>query len=108
MLSKPVFAHRLSTHFKITAKWRGNNALRYSFDHRNADSQKRLLDLESQIHVSDENWERIAPLVQDYETCLAAINETNRLVGFKEVPADFPAWFELFCIILSRYCSVAG
>jgi hypothetical protein len=101
--NKPVFTSTLSAQFKVTAKWRDNNSKRFSHDLRNADAANRLLDLESQIHVTDEAWNRIAPLVQDDGVCLSAISETNRLVGFKERPADFPAWFEGFCIILSRY-----
>jgi hypothetical protein len=102
MNNKPVFVSTLSAQFKITSKWRDNNSIRFRHDVRNADAAKRLLDLESGIHISDETWNRIAPLVQDDATCLFAISETNRLVGFKELPADFSAWLESFCAILSR------
>jgi hypothetical protein len=101
-MNKPVFLSTLSTQYKITAKWRDNNSIRFAHDGRNADAAKRLLDLESQIDVSEENWNRIAPLVQNDAACLSAISETNRLVGFKELPTDFSAWFENFCVMLSR------
>ncbi|MCK1313702.1 hypothetical protein [Bradyrhizobium sp. 23] len=103
MNNKPVFVSTLSAQFKVTSKWRDNNSKRFAHDPRNADAAKRLLDLESQIHISDETWVQIAPLVQDDASCLSAISETNRLVGFKERPADFSAWLESFCTILSRH-----
>jgi hypothetical protein len=102
MNNKPVFEKTLSVQMKITSKWRDNNSKRYAHDIRNADAAQRLLDLESQIRISDETWTRIAPLVEDDAACLSAISETNRLVGFKEHPADFSAWLESFYTILSR------
>jgi hypothetical protein len=106
-MNKPFFLSTLSIKYKLSAKWRDNNSIRFAHDGRNADAAKRLLDLESQIHVSDENWNRIVPLVQNDSACFSAISETNRLVGFKELPADFSAWFEIFCVMLSRQPVVA-
>jgi hypothetical protein len=100
--NKPFFESTLSIQFKTTATWRDNNSKRFAHDTRNADAAKRLLDLESEIHVTDEVWNRIGPLIQDDGACLSAISETNRLVGFKERPADFSAWLESFCTILAR------
>jgi hypothetical protein len=102
MNNKHIFASTSSAQLKVTAKWRDNNSKRFAHDIRNADAAKRLLDLESEIHISDEAWTRIAPLVQDDAACMSAFSEANRLIGFKEYPADFPAWLELFCAILSR------
>ncbi len=99
--NKSSFLSTVSSQYKITAKWRDNNAKRFAHDIQKADAAKRLLDLESQIHISDEAWNRMAPLVQDDAACLSAISETNRLVGFKEMPADFAAWLETFCTTLS-------
>jgi hypothetical protein len=101
-MNKPIFEQTVSVQMKISAKWRNNNSIRYAHDIRNADAAKRLLDLESEIHISDEIWTRIAPLVQDDAACLSAISEANRLVGFKELPTDFGAWLESFYTILSR------
>lgn len=102
MNNKPIFVSTLSAQFKITAKWRDNNAKRFPHDIRNADAAKRLLDLESKIQISDDAWKRIAPLVQNDAACLSAISETNRLVGFKEKPADFAAWLENLHTNLTR------
>ncbi|KJC53472.1 hypothetical protein UB31_08655 [Bradyrhizobium sp. LTSP849] len=103
MNNKPIFVSTLSTQFKVTAKWRDNNAKRFAHDIRNADAAKRLLELESAIRVSDDEWTRFAPLVQDDAACLSAISETNRLVGFKEKPSDFTAWLEsLHCSLTRR------
>ena len=103
MNNKPIFVSTLSTQFKVTAKWRDNNAKRFAHDIRNADAAKRLLDLESPIHVSDDEWTRFAPLVQNGAACLCAISETNRLVGFKEKPVDFSAWLENLHCNLTRH-----
>jgi hypothetical protein len=102
MNNKHVFASTSSAQFKVTAKWRDNNSKRFAHDPRNADAANRLLGLESQIHISDETWTRVAPLVQDDAACMSAFSEANRLVGFKEHPADFSAWLESFCTILAR------
>lgn len=102
MNNKSIFVSTLSAQFKITAKWRDNNAKRFSHDIRNAESSRRLLELESEIDISDDTWTRLAPLVQDDAICLSAISETNRLVGFKEKPADFAAWLENLHCNLTR------
>jgi hypothetical protein len=102
MYNKTIFISTASNQFKIAAKWRDRNSTRFAHDARNADAARRLLDLESQIYVSDDTWARIAPLIQNEACCLSAMSETNRLVGFKELPADFPAWLETFCNILTR------
>jgi len=52
-----------------------------------------LPELESQIVIPDNVWEKLAPLVSDL-ACLAAISETNRDVAFRKHPADFSAWLE--------------
>lgn len=102
MNNKHIFVSTLSAQFKITARWRGNNAKRFSHDRRNADAEQRLLDLASQVNVSDDDWTRFAPLVQDDATCLSAISETNRFVGFKTSPVDFSAWLESLHTNLTR------
>lgn len=93
-MNKPIFLSSLSAQFKITAKWRENNAKRFAHDIRNAEAAQRLGDLATQIDIPDDTWTGLAPLVQDDATCLSAISETNRLVGFKEKPADFKAWLQ--------------
>jgi len=102
MNNKHIFVSTLSAQFKITAKWRDNNAKRFAHDIRNAESARRLLELESEIDISDDAWTRFAPLVQDDAAFLSAISETNRLVGFKEKPADFAAWLENLHANLTR------
>src|SRR4051812_30067860 len=98
-----VFRTTLSEQFKSASNWRVKNTKRYPHDQqRNAEAAKRLLDLESQIHIPHGSWNRIADLVQDDAACLSALSEANRLVGFKKLPADFSSWFESFCTILAR------
>jgi hypothetical protein len=103
MNNKPIFVSALSNQFKISGKWRGNNAKRFAHDPRNADAAKRLLDLVSQIYISDDTWTQFAPLLQDDAACLSAISETNRDVGFRTHPADFAAWVENLHSNLTRH-----
>jgi hypothetical protein len=90
--NKSDFIPTLSDQFRMSAKWRKGHTKRFS-DPRNADASRRLLELESQIVISDCDWETLAPLVSN-PSCLAAISETNRDVGFRKHPRDFAAWLE--------------
>ncbi|MDH2354893.1 hypothetical protein QCM80_30125 [Bradyrhizobium sp. SSUT112] len=101
--NKTDFASLLSHQFLTSSNWRTSQAKRFKHDDRNADASQRLLDLASKIHISDDAWTRLAPLVQDHAACMSAVSEANRLVGFKERPADFAGWLETFCTILTRH-----
>lgn len=100
--NKSIFESTLSNQFRISSGWRGKNAKRYGHDQRNAEAERRLLELESQINISDSAWERLGPLVAG-PTCLAAISETNRDVGFRTYPANFAAWLEHLHTNLTRH-----
>jgi len=91
--NKAVFSSALSDQFRISSKWRAAQALRFRHDGRNAEAAKRLLDLESEIHISDEAWTQLEPFLSD-STCLAAISDTNRDVEFRAYPRDFIAWLD--------------
>src|ERR1700710_2043922 len=91
--NKDNFTAALSNQFRVTESWRNGNAKRYPHDTRNAESALRLRELRSQIAITDEVWDHLKPLVSD-PTCLKAISETNRDVGFRSHPADFVAWLE--------------
>ncbi len=91
--NKNIFASTLADQFRTSSNWRKAKAKRYTHDTRNAEASQRLLELESQIFIPDNVWERLAPLVSD-PACLAAISETNRDVGFRKHPAEFSAWLE--------------
>jgi hypothetical protein len=56
-------------------------------------AKARLLELESEIDISDAKWEQLEPIVQGNKF-LTAISETNRDVGFRTHPIDFSAWLE--------------
>jgi hypothetical protein len=98
--NKINFAESLSDQFRMSAKWRKGQAKRFT-DHRNAEASQRLLDLASDIVISDSAWETLAPLVSN-PACLAAISETNRDVGFRKHPRDFSAWLENLHTNLTR------
>ncbi|WP_271574007.1 hypothetical protein [Bradyrhizobium sp. CCBAU 11361] len=91
--NKTNFSAALSDQIQTSARWRDSNASRYKHDQRNAAAAQRLRKLETQISVSDEDWSKLAPLLTD-QSCLAAISETNRDVGFRTYPTDFTAWLE--------------
>jgi hypothetical protein len=91
--NKTIFASTLSDQFKISSRWRKAQAKRLTHDARNAEASQRLLELESQIVISDNVWEQLAPLFSD-PVCLAAISDTNRDVAFRKNPRDFAAWLE--------------
>lgn len=100
--NKTNFAAALSDQFRTSANWRKGQAKRFSHDKRNAESAKRLLELESQIEILDEVWQYLQSLVSG-PACLAAISETNRDVGFRTHPADFTAWLENLHTNLTRH-----
>ena len=98
--NKTSFEAMLTEQFRISEKWRNGNYKRYA-DHRNADASQRLREIRSQISINDTAWEELQPLVSG-PICLAAISETNRDVGFRTHPHNFPAWFENFHCNLTR------
>jgi hypothetical protein len=53
--NKIVFSSALSDQFRISSKWRAAQAKRFKHDARNA-AEKRLLDLESQIHITSPSF----------------------------------------------------
>jgi hypothetical protein len=99
--NKSNFIDIVSNQFRISSNWRKTQAMRYVHDARNAVAAERLLELESQIVIPDNVWEKLAPLVSDPQ-CMAAISETNRDVGFRRHPRDFAAWLENLHANLTR------
>jgi hypothetical protein len=71
--NKTNFEPVLSYQFRTSSNWRNAQGKRFKHDPRNAEAAKRLLELKSQIVVSDENWTRIALLVEDDAGCLTSI-----------------------------------
>jgi hypothetical protein len=91
--NKDHFEDFVSKQILVTRDWRNKQSQRFPDDPRNQKAAARLLQLESEIVVSDETWERLQPLLQD-STILKAISETNRDVAFRTYPTDFPAWLD--------------
>ena len=100
--NKNDLAATLSYQFRTSSKWRTAQAKRYKHDGRNAEAAHRLLELESQIRISDAIWEALAPLISK-PACLLAISETNRDVGFRKYPRDFTSWLENLHSNLTRH-----
>ena len=98
---KDDFTATLSDQFRISANWRKAQAKRFIHDARNAEAAQRLLQLESQIEIPDDVWQRLEPLVSE-SVRFAAVSETNRAVGFRKHPRDFAAWLENLYINLTQ------
>jgi len=90
--NKSNFAAALSGQFLTSANWRKGQAKRFK-DSRNDQAAQRLLELESQILITDAVWQALAPLVSN-PACLGVISQTNRDVGFRTKPSGFSAWLE--------------
>lgn len=93
MNTKEDFSHCISTGFFRSSAWRHLKKRAFPGDARNERAANRLLELESQIEVSDDQWKRFEPHCRE-QNLLAAITDTNRDVCFRTYPRDFAAWLE--------------
>ncbi|MET4211453.1 hypothetical protein [Bradyrhizobium sp. LA2.1] len=90
---KIEFESIMRSQFRRSANWRKNNSRRFPNDSsRNEQAAQWLLDFESSIVFDDEIWRKLQPHIVDRNIALAALTDTNRDVGFRTHPADFPAW----------------
>lgn len=100
--NKANFEASVSKQILVSADWRDRQLQRFPDDDRNTKARARLLELESQIDISDDAWQELEPIVQGNKF-LTAISETNRDVGFRTHPADFTAWLENLHSNLTRH-----
>jgi hypothetical protein len=101
--SKEDFSHYISNRFISSSAWRRIKAKNFPDDPRNTKAAQRLLELESQIEIPDDVWDKIAPYYNESDShFLAAVTDTNRDVGFRRHPRDFSAWLENLLSILTR------
>ena len=91
--NKANFEASVSKQILVSADWRDRQLQRFPDDDRNTKARARLLELESQIDISDDAWQVLEPIVQGNKF-LTAISETNRDVGFRTHPIDFSAWLD--------------
>jgi hypothetical protein len=99
--NKTNFEAALSQQFRVSENWRTGNSKRYPNDGRNAEAANWLRELGSQIIITDQVWNHLQALVST-PTCLAAISQPNRDVGFRTNPHDFTAWLENLYSNLTR------
>jgi hypothetical protein len=93
--SKEDFSYYLSNRFIGSSAWRRIKAKTFPDDPRNARAAQGLLELESQIEILDDVWEKLEPFYNESDShFLAAVTDTNRDIGFKKNPRDFSAWLE--------------
>ena len=91
--NKANFEASVSKQILVSADWRDRQLQRFPDDDRNTKARARLLELESQIDISDDAWQVLEPIVQGNKF-LTAISETNRDAGFRTHPIDFSAWLD--------------
>ncbi|MBR1204489.1 MULTISPECIES: hypothetical protein [unclassified Bradyrhizobium] len=92
-----------SNRFIGTSSWRQVKQKNFPQDPRNDRAAQRLLELESQIEITDQMWERIAPFYNESDShFLAAVTDANRDVCFRTHPATFAAWFDNLHTNLTR------
>ena len=96
-------ARYFATHFRKNASWRIGNAIKFPSDGRNALAAEHLLELKSNIEISDAMWVKLSPHYNETDACwCAAVSETNGHVGFRQHPRDFAAWVDN---LLSNLCA---
>ena len=100
--NKENFEASVSKQILVSADWRDRQLQRFPDDDRNTKARARLLELESQIDISDDAWQELEPIVQGNKF-LTAISETNRDVGFRTHPIDFSAWLDNLHCNLTRH-----
>ena len=85
----------LATRFRTNASWRIGNAIKFPSDGRNALAAELLLELKSNIEISDAMWDRLSPHYNETDArWCAAVSKTNGDVGFRKHPRDFAGWAE--------------
>jgi hypothetical protein len=100
--NKEHFDAFISEQILACANWRDRQLQRFPDDVRNAKAKARLLQLESQINISESEWKQLESLIQGNKF-LTVISETNRDVGFRTHPRDFPAWLDNLHSNLTRH-----
>jgi hypothetical protein len=101
---KEDFSHYVSNRFISSSAWRQVKHKNFPDDPRNSRAAQRLLELESQIKIPDNVWEKIAPYYNESDRhFLAAVTDTNRDVGFRRHPRDFSEWLENLHDNLTRH-----
>jgi hypothetical protein len=91
--NKANFEASVSKQILVSADWRDRQLQDSLMTIGITKAKARLLELESEIDISDAKWEQLEPIVQGNKF-LTAISETNRDVGFRTHPIDFSAWLE--------------
>jgi len=102
--SKEDFSHYVSNRFISSSAWRQVKHKNFPDDPRNSRAAQRLLELESQIKIPDNVWEKLALYyIESDRHFLAAVTDTNRDVGFRRHPRDFSEWLENLHDNLTRH-----
>jgi hypothetical protein len=88
-------ANYFAVRFRTNANWRMGLASKFVTDSRNVRAATRLLELKTEIKISDAMWDRLSPhfCETDARWC-QAVADTNADVGFRQHPRDFSSWVD--------------
>jgi hypothetical protein len=101
--NKEDCVHYFAGRFRSNSAWRTSQSIKFPDDTRNTQAAQRLLELESDIELSDALWNKVSPYYDESDSrWLAAVSEANRDVGFRKHPRDFAAWIENLLSNLTR------
>lgn len=100
---KQACARYLAQRFRGSSDWRRCQSAKFPNDPRNPKAQRRLLELASEVNISDHTWTSLAPYYDENDGhWLAAVSDTNRDVGFRRHPHDFAEYLQNLLVNLLR------
>jgi hypothetical protein len=102
---KQACARYLAQRFRCSSDWRRCQSAKFLNDSRNPKAQRRLLELASEVDISDHAWSSIASYYDENDDhWLAAVSDTNRDIGFRRHPRDFAEYLQNLLVNLLRRC----
>jgi hypothetical protein len=101
--NKQACAKYLAQRFRGASDWRRCQSAKFRHDPRNMKAQQRLLELASEVNLTDKLWQHVIPHYNENDArWLAAVSDTNRDVGFRKHPRDFTDYLQNLLINLAR------
>lgn len=95
MTNKQDCAHYFATRFSTNSTWRIGQFIKFPSDARNELAVQQLLELKSEIAISDAMWDKLSPHYNETDArWCAAVSKANGDVGFRKHPRDFAGWVE--------------
>jgi hypothetical protein len=100
---KQACAIYLAQRFRGSSAWRRCQGAKFPNDPRNQKAQQRLLELATEIDISDRLFDHVVKHYNETDSrWLAAVSDTNRDVGFRRHPRDFSDYLQTLLLNLAR------